>query len=71
MAPGSPRGECQCSWPTTQQLHGEESLLHLRAVLEPKLGLDYTKPVVSLEWLSCLGEERRMSDREVTIGGWS
>jgi hypothetical protein len=54
---------------TTQLLRGEESLLHLRVVHEPKLRLDYTKPVVSLERLSYLGEEQWMSGREAT-GRW-
>jgi hypothetical protein len=54
-------------------MHGEESLLHLRAVQELKLRLDQPKPVIGLERLSCLGEERRVSGREVTVGSrsWS
>jgi hypothetical protein len=56
---------------TTQLLCGEESLLHVPAAQEPKLGLEHTKPVVGLERLSCLSEEQRMSDREVTVGGRS
>jgi hypothetical protein len=58
---------------TTQLLHSEENLLHLRAVYEPKLALDHPKPVVGLERLSCIGEERRMSGREVAVSGrsWS
>jgi hypothetical protein len=55
----------------TQLLCGKESLLHLRVVQEPKLGLDHTKPVVSLKTLSCLGKERWISGREVAVGGWS
>jgi hypothetical protein len=44
-----------------QLLRGEEGLLHLNAVQEPKLGLHL------------LGEERRMCSREVAVGGrsWS
>jgi hypothetical protein len=47
--------------------------LHLRAVQEPELGLDHPKPVIGLERLSCLGEERRMSGRKVTVASrsWS
>ena len=58
---------------TTQLLCGEEGLLHLRAVQEPKLGLDHLKPVIGLEWLSWLGEEWRVSGREVAVGSrsWS
>jgi hypothetical protein len=56
---------------TMQLLHGKKSLLHLRAMQESKLGLDHTKPVVGLEWFSCLSEEQRMSGREVVVGGWS
>jgi hypothetical protein len=56
---------------TTQLLHGEESLLHLCAVQEPKLGLNHPKPVIGLERLSCLGEERQMGGRQVVVGGHS
>jgi hypothetical protein len=65
---GSPRADI-----TMQQLRGEESLMHLRVVQEPKLGHDHLKPMISLERLSSLGEERRVSGREVTIGSrsWS
>jgi hypothetical protein len=56
---------------TTQLLHGEKSLLHLRAVQEPKLGLNHLKSVIDLVRLSYLSEEWWVSDREVTIGGWS
>jgi hypothetical protein len=45
-----------CAGITTQLLRDEESFLHLRAVQEPKLGLDHPKPVIGLERLSCLGE---------------
>jgi hypothetical protein len=55
----------------TQLLHGEESLLHLHAVQEPKLGLDHPKLVIGLERLSCLGEERQVSGRELAIGSQS
>jgi hypothetical protein len=78
MTLGSPRGKWQCSWPpcagvTTQLLCGEKGLLHLSAAQEPKLRLHHPKPVIDLERLSCLGEERRVSGREVTVGGrsWS
>jgi hypothetical protein len=58
---------------TPQLLRGEEGLLHFGAAQEPKLGLNHPKPVVGLQRLSCLGEERRMCSREVTVGGrsWS
>jgi hypothetical protein len=58
---------------TMQLLHGEESLLQLRAVQEPKLGLNHPKPVIDLERLSCLDEEQQVSGHEVTVGGrrWS
>jgi hypothetical protein len=58
---------------TPQLLHSEEGLLHFGAAQEPKLGLHHLKPVVSLKRLSCLGEERRMHNREVAVGGrsWS
>jgi hypothetical protein len=54
-----------------QLLHGKESLLHLRAVQEPKLGLDHLKPMIGLESLSCLGEVQRVSGREVIVGSQS
>jgi hypothetical protein len=54
-----------------QLLCGEESLLHLRAVQEPKLGLNHPKSVIGLERLSCLGEERRVSGCEVAVGSRS
>jgi hypothetical protein len=57
-----------CTGVATQLQHGEASLLHLREVQEPKLGLDHLKPVISLERLSRLGEERRVSGPEVNIG---
>jgi hypothetical protein len=56
---------------TTQLLRGEEGLLHLGAAQEPKLRLNHPKPVISLKGLSCLGEERRVSGREVAVGGRS
>jgi hypothetical protein len=57
----------------TQLLCGEEGLLHLHAVQEPKLGLDHPKPVIGLERLSCLGEERWVSGHKVIVGSrcWS
>jgi hypothetical protein len=57
----------------TQLLCGEEGLLHLRAVQEPKLGLDHLKPVIGLKRLSCLGEERQVSGHKVTVSSrsWS
>jgi hypothetical protein len=54
-----------------QLLRGEEGLLHLGAAQEPKLGLHHPKPVVGLQRLSCLGEERRVCSHEVAVGGWS
>jgi hypothetical protein len=60
-----------CPGVVTQLLHGKESLLHLHAVQEPKLGLNHPKLVIGLERLSCLGEERWVSGREVTVGGQS
>jgi hypothetical protein len=60
-----------CAGVTTQQLRGEESLLHLGATQELKLGLHHPKPVISQERLSYLGEEQRVSGLEVAVGGWS
>jgi hypothetical protein len=54
-----------------QLQRGEESLLHLYAVQESKLGPNHLKPMIDLERLSCLGEERWMSGREVIVGGQS
>jgi hypothetical protein len=54
-----------------QLLHGEEGLLHLGAAQGPELGLHHPKPVVGLQRLSCLGEERRVRSREVVVGGQS
>jgi hypothetical protein len=54
---------------STQLLRGEEGLLHFGAAQEPELGLHHSKPVVGLQRLSCLGEERWMHSREVTVGG--
>jgi hypothetical protein len=58
---------------TPRLLCGEEGFLHLGAAQEPKLGLHHLKPVVGLKRLSCLGEERRVHSRKVTVGGrsWS
>jgi hypothetical protein len=56
---------------TPQLLHGEEGLLHLGATQGPELGLYHPKPVVGLERLSSLGEERQVRSREVAVGGWS
>jgi hypothetical protein len=56
---------------TTQLLRGEEGFLHLGVVQEPELGLYNPKPVISLERLSCLSEERWVSGHEVAVGGWS
>jgi hypothetical protein len=53
---------------TTQLLCDEEGLLHFGAAQEPELGLHHPKPVIGLERLSCLGEERRVSGREVAVG---
>jgi hypothetical protein len=60
-----------CASVTTPLIHGEEGLLHFGAAQEPKLELHHQKPVISLERLSCLGEERWVSSREVAIGGRS
>jgi hypothetical protein len=62
-----------CTGVTTHLLRGEEGLLHLDAVQEPKLGLNHLQPVISHKRLSCLGKEQRVSGREVTVGGrsWS
>jgi hypothetical protein len=38
-------------------------------VQKPNLGLNHTEPVVGFQRLSCLSEERRVSGREVLIGG--
>jgi hypothetical protein len=51
-----------------QLLRGEESLLHLSAVQELKLGLDHPKPVIGLKRLSCLSKEWWVSGREVIVG---
>jgi hypothetical protein len=56
---------------TMQLRRGEESLMHLCAVQESKLGPNHLKPMIDLERLSCLGEERWMSGREVIVGGQS
>jgi hypothetical protein len=58
---------------TPQLLCGEEGLLHLSVAQDPELGLHHLKPVVSLQRLSYLGEERRLRCREVAVGGrsWS
>jgi hypothetical protein len=52
MAPGSLQGKWQHSWPTTRWRHhtllcGEDGLVHLRVMQEPKLGLDHPKPVIA------------------------
>jgi hypothetical protein len=54
-----------------QLLRGEEDLLDLGAAQEPKLGLHHLKLVISLERLSYLSEERRVSGHEVVVGGRS
>jgi hypothetical protein len=58
---------------TPQLLSGEEGLLYLSAAQEPKLGLHHPKPMVGLQRLSCLDEERRVRSREIAVGGrsWS
>jgi hypothetical protein len=65
---GSPRASV-----AMQLLCGEDGLLHLRAVQEPKLGLNHPKPVIGLERLSCPGEEWWVSGHEVVVGSrsWS
>jgi hypothetical protein len=60
-----------CAGVTLQLLCDEESLLQLGAVQEPELGLYHPKPVVGLQRLSYLGEERRVRCHEVAVGGWS
>jgi hypothetical protein len=60
-----------CTGVTMELLRVEEGLLHFGAVQEPELGLLHPKPVISLERLSYLGEERRVSGYEVVVGGWS
>jgi hypothetical protein len=54
-----------------QLLCGEEGLLVSRAAQSPELGLHHLKPVIGLQWLSCLSEERWMSSCKVPICGWS
>jgi hypothetical protein len=49
-----------CAGVTTQLLRGEEGLLHLYAVQEPKLGLNHPKPVISL----------KRPPASVKSGGW-
>jgi hypothetical protein len=58
---------------TTQLLCDEEGLLHIGAAQEYKLRVHHPKSVIGLKTLSCLGEERRVSGREVAVGGrsWS
>jgi hypothetical protein len=56
---------------TLQLLRDEEGLLHFGAAQEPKLRLHHPKPVVGLKRVFYLGEERRMRNREVTVGGQS
>jgi hypothetical protein len=60
-----------CASIVTLLLCGEEGLLNLRAVPEPKLGLDHPKPMIGLERFSCLGEEQWVSGREVSVGSQS
>jgi hypothetical protein len=60
-----------CASVTTQLLHDEEGLLHFGAAQEPELKLHHPKPVISLERLSCLGEEQQVSGREAAVGGRS
>jgi hypothetical protein len=60
-----------CAGITPQLLHGEEGLLDLGAAQESELGLHHLKPVVGIKRLSCLGDERRVRSREVTVGGRS
>jgi hypothetical protein len=52
-------------------LCSEEGLLHLCAMQELKLGLDHPKPVIGLERLSGLVEERWVSGPEVVVGSQS
>jgi hypothetical protein len=52
-------------------LHDKEGLLYLDVAQEPELGLHHPKPVVSLQRLSYLGEERRLRSHKVTVGGQS
>jgi hypothetical protein len=49
----------------TQLLRGKEGLLHFGAVQEPNLVLHHPKPVIGLERLSCLDEERRVSGQSL------
>jgi hypothetical protein len=56
---------------TPQLLRGEEGLLYLGAAQEPKLGLHHPKPMVGLQRLSCLGEERRVRSHKVAVRGQS
>jgi hypothetical protein len=62
-----------CARIATQLLRDEEGLLYLYAAQEPKHGFNHPKPVIILERLSCLGEERRVSSRKVDVDGrsWS
>jgi hypothetical protein len=60
-----------CTGISTHLLCDEEGLLHLGEAQEPELGLHHPTPVISLERLSCLSEERRVSGRDVTVGGRS
>jgi hypothetical protein len=62
-----------CAGVATQLLCGEEGLLHLCAVQEPKLEVDHPNLVISLKRLSFLCEERRVSGCKVAVGSrcWS
>jgi hypothetical protein len=53
---------------STKLLGHEQSLLDLTAVQKPKLGLDDAKPVIRLQWISCLDKHRRVHSQEVGVG---
>jgi hypothetical protein len=76
MAPGSLQGEWRRSWPT-MRWHHHAAVVWQRgtSALPCSVGAQTwtrsPKPVVGLERLSCLGEERWVSVRNVIVGSQS
>src|SRR6266508_4894103 len=50
-------------------MSSEQSFLLLCAGDQLKFGLHETDPTVCLKWVICLSKDRRVSSREITIGG--
>jgi hypothetical protein len=73
MVGGQSGGEVGPPCPSIAQklLHCKEYLLVLGAAVEPKLGLDGTKPMIDLKWFSCFSEGWPAGCQEIRIGGWS